>query len=677
MRKINDPFDIWLIGNTGLRNPRRIAEGFRVFANSQYVGNLSSREQQIGFMQLLDSSGIINNQPGKDSSGSHARKWRLMFAKHGFIYPSVAKADQDKLGPEYTITPFGNFLLQTTSLEEEQELFLRAMTVPQFTTQDKAGLFAPLRWVLSVMQSLKQETGSSLISRIEFALWVQTTDPSFSVAEVTHEILSLRSRRTQASAKRRFDRQEIQKRAELYGKKPENLRDYADMNLRYLRNSGLFLRQGQGIIFNPTKEIVIEKLANAEICKAPRLEQLQILCQGAELPTDSLPTALAVLKNLKKLAADAGVVEEFIDLDTSSPAAVNVAIRKLENILDAQKEADYAREQPLYSKEIAAYLRLIASGGGKLQLAGDYEIEDDYEIEVPKDELPAYLEWILWRLLLTLQNLVTPASEIRGFKIDRDFLPVSTAGGGRADLSAEFSECVLVVEVTLSRSSRQEAMEGEPVRRHVADIKHRFEKPVFGIFIAPKVDTNTVETFRHGVWYDQNDQRLDLQILPLNLSQLYELYSCMSGSGNLTAGVLAELVSNCNKSRPVTEAVKWRAEIGREVTSMISLLNDPDCIQEITPPLLSPGAIVSHKKLGNGHLVGLTLSFTSEETLFVEVPFATEVPDELTLHIQGPECIAHEKYGAGQIVGATVHFNGEVKQFLYPQDFSNGDLELS
>ena len=86
---MSEHIDIWLVGNTGLRNPNRIQEGFSVFASSSFVGKLHGRENELGFMRLLDEKGIIQNEDGKDVSGSHARKWRLMFAKNGFIYPQV------------------------------------------------------------------------------------------------------------------------------------------------------------------------------------------------------------------------------------------------------------------------------------------------------------------------------------------------------------------------------------------------------------------------------------------------------------------------------------------------------------------------------------------------------------------------------------------------------------
>lgn len=91
------PIDIWLVGNTGLRNPNRIKEGFSVFAESSFVGNLRGRENDIAFMNLLNEKGIIQNEGGKDESGSHARKWRLMFSKNGLIYPKLDKNMVNKL----------------------------------------------------------------------------------------------------------------------------------------------------------------------------------------------------------------------------------------------------------------------------------------------------------------------------------------------------------------------------------------------------------------------------------------------------------------------------------------------------------------------------------------------------------------------------------------------------
>ena len=169
---MSEQIKIWLVGNTGLRNPNRIQEGFSVYANSPFVGNLRD-ENEVAFMNFLNEKGIIQNEDGKDESGSHARKWRLMFARNGLIYPQVKKKDgtQEDLGALDDITPFGRSFLKADTYPAVQECYLRAMSVEQFPMPEGKQYFSPLRWLLAIMLELEKRTGSSELSRIEFALW--------------------------------------------------------------------------------------------------------------------------------------------------------------------------------------------------------------------------------------------------------------------------------------------------------------------------------------------------------------------------------------------------------------------------------------------------------------------------------------------------------------------------
>ena len=60
--------------------------------------------------------------------------------------------------------------------------------------------------------------------------------------------------------------------------------------------------------------------------------------------------------------------------------------------------------------------------------------------------------------------------------------------------------------------------------RHVADFVQKYKKPVYGLFVANKIDSNTAETFRMGVWYTTQDERLELHIVPLTLTQFSEYF---------------------------------------------------------------------------------------------------------------------------------------------------------
>lgn len=560
----NEKIDIWLAGNTGLRNPMRIQEGFIAFSKSPYVGNLHGRENELGFMRFLDKSGIINNEEGKDSSGSHARKWRLMFERYGFIYGPIKKQNgfmQSDLGAVDTITPFGRTFIKADTIPAMQECFLRSLGVEQYWLADRTGHFSPFRWVLAIMLGLERRTGSSEFSRIEFGLWGHTTDPRYDINEVVDHILDLRARRKVAPSKRVFDRQEIRARGKHYDKKSDNFLDYCDMNMRYLRISGILQRKGRGLIITPSKHIIAEAMAKATASTTPMLEEFIKLTTGAPLPTDDLKIAKEVLDYLKQQMKERHILFDISDLPLNTPAEINIARRRLEEILSQTDEINYAADQKNKWQEISDYMTLLIKGGGSK------EYNEDYVIEVPKDETPAYLEWILWRAALAIDHMKNKPYEVRGFRLDSDFLPVSAAGGGRGDLYCEFEDFTILTEVTMSTSSRQEAMEGEPVRRHVSDAVLAYNKPVYGMFIAIRIDTNTAETFRHGVWYAKGDKKQRLNIVPFTLAQFQKYFELMFISGDAKPEKLVELIDRCTRKRDMMEAPAWKEYIESAVNA--------------------------------------------------------------------------------------------------------------
>ena len=153
--------------------------------------------------------------------------------------------------------------------------------------------------------------------------------------------------------------------------------------------------------------------------------------------------------------------------------------------------------------------------------------------------------------------------------MDSDFLPVSVAGGGKGDLYCEFNDFTILTEVTMSASSRQEAMEGEPVRRHVSDAVLKYDKPVYGMFIAIKIDTNTAETFRHGIWYARGDLKQRLDIVPLTLAQYREYFMEMFKTDNVNPEKLRELILMCESKRDILNAPEWKTYISTAINEKI------------------------------------------------------------------------------------------------------------
>lgn len=325
-------------------------------------------------------------------------------------------------------------------------------------------------------------------------------------------------------------------------------------------------RDGLFTIYVPSKHVLAEKLAKSVATEGPIIDEYRKLCNGAPLPTDNIDVAKSLLDDLIKQMKERHILYDISDLPLTNSNEINIARQRLENILAQTDEIAYANEQCNQWREIADYMTLLTQGGGKL------EYDEDNAIEVPKDETPAYLEWVLWRAALAIDHMVNKPYEVRGFRLDSDFLPVSAAGGGKGDLYWEYEDFTILTEVTMSTSSRQEAMEGEPVRRHVSDAVLKYDKPVYGMFIAIKIDTNTAETFRHGIWYAKGDVKQRLDIVPLTLAQFRKYFVAMFEAKKATPDKMKELILRCELKRDILDAPTWKEYIDLSVIENVEQL---------------------------------------------------------------------------------------------------------
>ena len=563
----------WHLGNTTVRSPFRLRDGLVALSQSSLQGNLRGRQQEIALRRLLGVHGIV--ELGSDETYSVGRKWRSALNKLGFLYPEVPKASgisQSEIGPVDMITPNGWRLIRADTVPAMQECFLRALAacyIPSALEQKyNFSVFSPLRHTLAVMLELERQTGESRLNFIEMALVVQLTSSEDLIATVVSRVLALRSDRLASNNKRQFDRKAREVAAELHKYEASTFNDYADTNLRYLKATGLVQSKGRGLSLVPEKHLFVERLVQDTSIPDSDRDYFVTLCNGATLPTDHQDSALIVLSDLLQQLQRRGIPFCTADKPTNTPADIAIIRYQIESLLSERNEEEYAMRQALEWEEIAAYMELIIKRRNKKTLA------NGEEIEVPQSEAPAYFEWILWRAFLAINSLENKPYEARRFKIDQDFLPVGTAPGGGPDLIFEFSDFVIVVEVTLTDYSRQEAAEGEPVRRHVADLVLRYHersgKPVYGLFIANRIDSNTAETFRIGIWFTRSDEKMRLDIIPFTLLQFKEIFEALFKSGRIDVSLIRELLDHCGALRPHHEAPAWKREIEQGIIHKIA-----------------------------------------------------------------------------------------------------------
>jgi len=345
-RRVTNLRDIWLIGNTGVRNQWRLPGGFKVYAESNMVGKLRTPEDQKAFKELLAQTGEIRGDKDKDESASITRKYRLMFNKFGFAYPEITSKhgfQQNELGEIDHITPLGKAFYNANNVEAQQECFLRGLIVPMEELENGRS-FSPLIWILCIMLELEKITGDTKINFIEFATQVQTSNPDFSLGEIVNKILTIRECRLSAENKKKFDREQIDEAWTHYFKMRDNFSQYADMNLRYLCTSGIVKRSGRGISLVPEFHAMAVALTEQVVSEASYKERLLLQCNGAELPTDNIETANLVLADLIRELNEYNIHYEIPDIPLDSMQNVNTVRSSLKQDIDKYKEEKIRRK---------------------------------------------------------------------------------------------------------------------------------------------------------------------------------------------------------------------------------------------------------------------------------------------------------------------------------------------
>ena len=576
----------WHIGNTTVRTPYRLRDALIALAHSEYHGNLVGKDRESGFARLLHEKEILKaeriEQDDSQDFSDLGRKWRSALAQLGFVIQHLTRGHQKGIDPKYKdfikehhdfsgipyeVTPNGINLINADTIPAQQECFLRALAVYRipsvFEPRYKVKQFSPLRHILEILKNLENKKVEPVIKFWEMAV-LQLTTPENGYENITNNILKYREERKKSANKKRFDQEMRLKATSGNITRARTLKDYADLNIRYLKATGLFQSSGRGITFLPEKRILVEKLLEDEFTVYDDNTYIKEIWTGATLPTDNRETAQTVIKSLVGNIKEFGEKIALPKLEDKTSQELSNIRHDIEEQLSRIKENEFANKQIINWEEILCYMLALEKPGKKISF-------QDEVISIPAGEAPAYFEWVLWRAFLAINSLTNKPWEARRFKIDQDFLPIAPAPGRGPDLIFEFEDYVLVVEVTLTSSSRQEAAEGEPVRRHVAEIAEQHEntgKRVYGLFIALNIDSNTAETFKSGNWYKPDDSKLPLQIIPIRLDDFSKLFEAGFNAGGLTPNKIRELITEC-RALSNYDAPEWKSQINNQVKRFI------------------------------------------------------------------------------------------------------------
>lgn len=572
--------NVWNIGNTTVRNPKRIENALKVFVEEGFSGNAKGSERESRLHGKLKEREVLEFDG--EPSDWNGRKWRAAFYQLGFISFERYQIGGDRLTTAelfrrigsptittgYELTPAGRKLIEATTVPEIDEIYTRQFACYELPNSLEGnfpdGKMKPFILLLQVLKLL-QLGGHDGLNKFETGLFLQkfqnhTEDLP---QQIVDKILTYRRDLAECKTARQVKELKNRHKENLgneIGIDPNSaIRDYSDTTFRYFSLSGLFTRIGQTIVIRPNKQEFVDTLLESEPAflfdNYPVAYLKSFYNNSYSLPTDDREFALREIEILKAGIRDRGnnllKQANAINDDCSLEDIQSIRFQLIE-YNNWEREEDFANEQqqPEAIQDILNYLRVL----------NGETITNGPEI----DDRPAYLEWAVWRSFLAIDDLVSPAYLTRRFPVDQDFNPRNTAPGGGSDLLFEFETYVLVVEVTLTTSHRQMAVESEPVRRHTVQYKEQFpDKDVYCLFIAPTVDNNVAETFRIGVWYKQDDEEF-VNIVPMNLSDFINAIEALT-SFKYSNGDFKNLIERCLVFRNV-RAPQWKKSISNEVT---------------------------------------------------------------------------------------------------------------
>ena len=450
-----------------------------------FSGKKWDKTTQTEFMELLREENFFNGT-GSNSPDFSARD-RINRAPKalGFV----------KLSPVIELTEAGKMLV---SSRRKEEVFLRQLIKfqipsPYHTPSENAANFfvKPYLEIIRLihhfgslkfdelmifgLQLVDYREFEKIVKKIEaFRVKKETTAKSYKDYKYMVQMNELQEiYSSELNSGDTFIRENIGNSAKKFlTTKANNMRDYADACVRYLRATGIVNISQVG----KSLSIVKEKMDEVEY----------ILNNTDRNPVfiDDEDKYLAYLGNprLPILLTDnkVNLVEklrvEFPDEKISEQKDVLELKEKLDDLI-LDKKNKIIEEQVKNIKEFKQY----------------DDIQNVFS-QIENNELydsSLMLEWNVWRGMTMLDGGNIKAN----LKFDDFGKPMATAQGNMADIVCDYGDFNLTVEVTMASGQRQYEMEGESVSRHLAKVKKETDKPSYCFFIAPTINEACIAHF--------------------------------------------------------------------------------------------------------------------------------------------------------------------------------------
>lgn len=504
-----------LFFTTSPRTPSKMIPEIQLLGE-HFAGQKWNKQSQVEFIDLLAQSGFFEGNGSANNKDFSARD-RINRAPKalGFV----------DLSPCIELTDAGKALVYG---KRPQEVFLRQLLKLQFPspyhveTESIEGTFS-IKPYLEIMRLIR-DLGSLSFDELKiFALMLTDYKQYNSVKDA---ILDFRAKKEEHKGKyKKFadekwtevllrtysadidagktkTRETVDKSLKKFLiTKKSNTRDYADACFRYLRYTGLvsISHKSRSIAFYPDKlnevDFILETVDRKPIY-INDTEKYKKYLFNASYPVLYVDDVHNVRDHLMRISNYTQRQLTGMRIDELKDLRDAIVLKRKEAVIEAQ--VTEIKSYALYSEIIDTFNEIISDG---------------------YYDAPLMLEYNTWRAMTMLDG-----GNIRGnFKFDDMGQPLSTASGNMPDIECDYDDFSLSVEVTMQQGQRQYESEGEPVARHLGQMKKRTGKESYCLFIAPSINKASLAHFfalnKIGISYYGGKTK----IIPLELDQFMQL----------------------------------------------------------------------------------------------------------------------------------------------------------
>ncbi|MCV3373946.1 AlwI family type II restriction endonuclease [Campylobacter lari] len=287
------------------------------------------------------------------------------------------------------------------------------------------------------------------------------------------------------------------------------LRDYADLNRRYLGLSNIFLFKNNKVELDIIPKYFFK----------PAIEDLY-------------KNAFISDKNLYKDCELNEISSSFVSNDNIIIDSVNTEfglnISTLDDAMSEYEKQKYERFNKLIDEKF--------NDEKLVELLNSLETREDKVIKeyiTNNADVPTIYEYLLGIIWYKISERKGKILDYMKLSMDADFLPISHAGGGEADIVYEYEESefypqhALLLEATLTDKTNQRRAEMEPVSRHLGQhLLATRNINSYCVFSTTHLDINVLSDFRNrknSTYYDTCDSTnkiKGMKIIPLETIEL-------------------------------------------------------------------------------------------------------------------------------------------------------------